>query len=83
MREPARIKKLLSLLEKYWEKNPNLRLCQIIGNITRREFVCSHCRGKGWRGYGAMCIRCNGEGSILCDNYNVEDEEIIRRLEVQ
>lgn len=34
-REPERIPKLLSLLEKGWKKNPNLRLGQIFENLKR------------------------------------------------
>jgi uncharacterized protein YihD (DUF1040 family) len=34
LRDPARIHKILSLLEEYWEANPDLRLCQIISNLT-------------------------------------------------
>ena len=34
MRDPNRIHKILSLLEEYWEANPDLRLCQIIHNLT-------------------------------------------------
>lgn len=31
-RDPARIKPLLKLIEKIWIENPDLRLCQLIGN---------------------------------------------------
>ena len=34
MRDPNRIHQILSLLEEYWEKNPDLRLCQIISNLA-------------------------------------------------
>jgi uncharacterized protein YihD (DUF1040 family) len=34
LRDPARIHKIISLLESYWEKNPDLRLCQIILNAV-------------------------------------------------
>ena len=33
MRDPKRINKILELIKKIWEKNPDLRLCQLIGNI--------------------------------------------------
>lgn len=32
MRDPKRIKPILELIEKIWTKNPDLRLCQLIGN---------------------------------------------------
>jgi uncharacterized protein YihD (DUF1040 family) len=35
LRNPARIQKVISLLEEYWRLNPDLRLCQIISNISR------------------------------------------------
>lgn len=35
MRNPNRIPKILVLLEKVWEKYPDLRLGQLIENITR------------------------------------------------
>lgn len=34
MRDPARIPRLLSLLERYWNLYPDLRLAQIIGNFA-------------------------------------------------
>lgn len=32
MRDKKRIKCILNLIEKIWEKNPDLRLCQLIKN---------------------------------------------------
>lgn len=32
-REPERIGRILNLLASYWGCNPDLRLCQLIGNI--------------------------------------------------
>ena len=32
MRDQKRIKRILRLLEKIWLQNPDLRLCQLIGN---------------------------------------------------
>jgi len=34
MRDPKRIKPLLKLIEEIWLKNPDLRLCQLIGNVA-------------------------------------------------
>lgn len=34
MRDPARIVKTLCLIETIWKKNPDLRLCQLIGNVA-------------------------------------------------
>ena len=35
MRDPERIKKILGLLQLYWEDHPDLRLGQIISNCVR------------------------------------------------
>lgn len=35
MRDPKRIKEILSIFEEVWEQNPDLRLCQLVVNITR------------------------------------------------
>ncbi len=32
MRDPARISKVLACIERLWRRNPDLRLCQLIGN---------------------------------------------------
>lgn len=34
MRDPARIDKILKLLENYWKLNPDLRLGQIVSNMA-------------------------------------------------
>lgn len=34
MRDPKRIAKVLTLIETIWMKNPDLRLCQLIGNVA-------------------------------------------------
>ena len=34
MRDPNRITEILELLEKAWKVAPDLRLCQLISNIT-------------------------------------------------
>jgi uncharacterized protein YihD (DUF1040 family) len=34
MRDPKRIKKMLKLIKVIWEDNPDLRLCQLIGNVA-------------------------------------------------
>ncbi len=34
MREPARIARMLSALEHYWRRYPDLRLGQIVGNFS-------------------------------------------------
>lgn len=33
MRDPKRIKKVLKIIEEVWKRNPDLRLCQLIGNV--------------------------------------------------
>jgi len=32
MRDPARVQRILWLIKTIWEKNPDLRLCQLLGN---------------------------------------------------
>jgi uncharacterized protein YihD (DUF1040 family) len=32
MRDPARIDKILKVVKTYWKRNPDLRLCQLLGN---------------------------------------------------
>lgn len=32
MRDPKRINKILNLIKQIWKNNPDLRLCQLIGN---------------------------------------------------
>lgn len=32
MRDPTRIDRVLEVVKKYWERNPDLRLCQLLGN---------------------------------------------------
>lgn len=89
MRDPARIKKLLTEIEKYWSNNPDLRLCQLLENLLPTEVKCTHCNGVGsipesvgvlernWR----QCLRCQGNGFIYISNYSIEDDVLIRKLE--
>lgn len=37
MRDPKRIPKVLRLIKKYWTKCPDLRLSQLIGNLSNRH----------------------------------------------
>ena len=39
MRDPKRIKPILKLLKKYWKKNPDLRLGQILYNLSYTENI--------------------------------------------
>ena len=32
MRDPKRIKRILELIERYWDKNPDMRLTQVLVN---------------------------------------------------
>jgi len=34
MRDPKRIVPILCLIETIWKENPDLRLCQLIGNVA-------------------------------------------------
>lgn len=90
MRDPARIKKLLDELEKYWVRtNTDLRLCQIIENLLPTERTCLRCNGKGFirnqissdSSDTLPCIRCDSKGIIFISNYSVEDETLISKLE--
>lgn len=47
MRNPDRIPRLLSLLSRYWQAHPDLRLGQIVGNLTPRR----HDGDPGWTYY--------------------------------
>ena len=42
MRDKRRISRILNLLRKVWNRNPDLRLLQLIINITDREYVLYH-----------------------------------------
>ena len=37
MRDKNRIKPILKQIEAIWEKNPDLRLCQLLGNCFKQE----------------------------------------------
>ena len=37
MRDPKRINRILKLIKKIWNENPNLRFCQLIDNVLRLE----------------------------------------------
>jgi len=37
MRDPKRIPKILKRLQKVWNKNPDLRLAQLLGNVWRGD----------------------------------------------
>ena len=37
MRDPKRIVPMLCLIETIWKENPDLRLCQLIGNVTPND----------------------------------------------
>jgi hypothetical protein len=93
MRDPARIKTLLTEIEKYWNKFPDLRLFQLLENLIPQDQVCPFCQGVGHKvdnnppnpkpGYVYLniCVRCQGTGMITISNYNVEDDDIIKKLE--
>ncbi len=40
MRDKKRIKRLLKLIEEIWNKNPDLRLCQLIENVVHHDDNC-------------------------------------------
>lgn len=37
MRDPKRIKPMLKLIEQIWKECPDLRLCQLIGNVAPHD----------------------------------------------
>jgi uncharacterized protein YihD (DUF1040 family) len=37
MRDPARIKRILDLLEELWTMQPDTRLCQLVSNVAPRQ----------------------------------------------
>jgi len=85
MRDPQRIKLILAALEKYWSANPDLRLCQIIGNMLNTTQTCSYCNGAGFIIKNGIktssCARCLGSGYVDINTYNVEDDIILDKLE--
>jgi hypothetical protein len=90
MRDPGRIKKLLTEIEKYWSRHPDLRLCQLIENFLPTDVKCTHCSGNGWIPRDSskpatiefvMCLRCQGSGSIWISNYSIEDTVLLEKLE--
>jgi len=83
MRGAGRIKLIIAELEKYWTKNPDLRLCQIIGNILETTKQCPYCMGSGFimrLGKHECCIRCLSSGYVDVSTYNVEDDIILKKL---
>jgi hypothetical protein len=80
MRDPARIKKILAELEKVWQRDPDLRLCQLIENLLPTERPCLYC-DQGYRN-GERCIRCSATGSYNVSNYNIEDDVLLKKLEL-
>lgn len=83
MRDPRRIKLILEELEKYWTANPDMRLCQIMGNMLHTTRECNYCLGAGFRiSYGRHeeCLRCLGSGYVDISTYNVEDDIILKKL---
>lgn len=59
MRDPKRIDDILNIIKRIWIKHPNLRLCQMILNITKGSI----------------------EEQGYSDLYNLEDDQLIIRLE--
>lgn len=35
MRDPKRIKRILTIIEEYWDKHPDMRLTQLIMNVLQ------------------------------------------------
>ena len=67
MRDPRRIRRILGELAALWSSSPDLRLGQLILNAAKVE----HFKG---RSNNDMLAEQNQ------DIYNVEDEELIRRI---
>ena len=67
MRDPKRIPKILERLRILWEKYPDLRLGQLIGNMFPRE------------GTGYPRIKFLEAGHA--QQYYIEDEDLIKILE--
>jgi hypothetical protein len=80
MRDPARIKKILELIENYWNKNPDLRMFQLLINLCPDTTTCSYCLGSGYF-MEKTCMRCLGCGFINFSNYHIEDSALLEKLE--
>lgn len=67
MRDPDRIDEVLAELGIYWKRNPDLRLCQIVGNFLSEQYPA--------QGFRDELIR-----PMSSRGYNTEDDGFIRYL---
>lgn len=72
MRDPARIDKLLKLIEQAWANDPDLRFNQLLYNL---QYGYSHLNG----GVGQVReVESDGFERIGFDLFNLEDDDFMR-----
>ena len=72
-RDPARIQRVLDALSAYWEARPELRLCQIIGNLANDTAPLPSSES-------ALHLD-PAEPEVSGRVYNIEDDKVIAYLE--
>ena len=80
-RDPERIPRVLQALGNYWLRFPDLRLCQILGNMANQTAP-----GRDDVGYGAWPEPEPGpepEPEVSGRVYNIEDDVVLAYLEAQ
>lgn len=72
-RDPARIQRVLDALSAYWEARPDLRLCQIIGNLANETAAIPS---------SESALHLDPvEPEVSGRVYNIEDDKVIAYLE--
>jgi hypothetical protein len=82
MRDPARIDVVLIALGEYWKANPDLRLCQILGNFASAQFAAIE-TPELWHVGGDLFRAGPGtksEPDVSARVYHTEDDVILRWL---
>lgn len=74
MRDPARIREMLDLIERIWEKDSDLRFMQLIYNLQSGYSFNNSDLGK------IQEIENDGFSRIGFDLFNIEDESILEYL---
>jgi uncharacterized protein YihD (DUF1040 family) len=69
-RDPNRIYRVLQALRAYWSANPDLRLCQIVGNFANDTAR-------------AGDMRNEHQPEVSSRVYNTEDDKVLAYLEAQ
>lgn len=70
MRDLKRIDKIVNLLRAYWHAHPDLRLGQIVCNLTPSEYI-----RPLWNVNLSFGVELPGGATGVVDPYNVEDSQ--------